>query len=95
MSTEEEQSTESASDDGNGFSLKVLLVGLLGAFFVTTILPGCFTVLCVVVGIAVGLTVDPGAGLYAGFGLFLGGSFLGILVMLIVDYEPSKKSDDS
>ena len=95
MSTEEEQSTEGTSDDGNGFSLKALLVGLLGAFVVTTILPSCFTIFCVAVGIAVGLTVDPGAGLYAGFGLFLGGSFLGILVMLIVDYEPSKKPDDS
>ena len=95
MSTDEEQSTEGTSDDGNGFSLKVLLVGLLGAFFITTILPGCFTIFCVVVGIVVGLTVDPGAGLYAGFGLFLGGSFLGILVMLILEYEPSNKSDDS
>ena len=32
MSTDEEQSTENVSDDGNGFSLKALLMGLLGAF---------------------------------------------------------------
>jgi hypothetical protein len=95
MSKDAEQSAEGTSDDGNVFYLKSLLVGLLGAFVVTTILPSCFTIFCVVVGIVVGLTVDPGAGLYAGFGLFLGGSFLGILVMLIADYEPSNKSDDS
>ena len=94
MSTEEDPSTDGTSEE-SGLSLKALLLGLLGAFFVTSILPGCFTIFCIVVGIVVGLTVDLDAGMYAGFGLFLAGSILGILVMLILEYEPSKKSDES
>lgn len=94
MSTEEQSTEDGTSESGSGPSLKALLVGFLGAFFVTTILPSCFTFFCIALGIVVGLTVDPGAGLYAGCGVFAVGSLLGIVVMLIADYEPSNKKSD-
>ena len=93
MSTAELEPTDGKPEE-SGFSLKALLSVLLGAFFVTTILPSCFTLFCIVLGIVVGLMVDPGAGFYTGFGVFVVGSLLGIIVMLILEYESRKKSDE-
>lgn len=92
MNTEESESTESSTPFFK--NLLLILGALLGAFFLTTVLPSCFTLFCIVLGIVIGLTVSFEAGLYTGFGLFAIGSLLGIIVMLVLEYEPRNKNSE-